>query len=546
MKKIIFVILALFSFCFSSLVWQVPLDSEVTSKVVLHGNNVLVVTDAGNTYLLNPTDGSVVTKTMVGLHMLKPVVSGNNAYLASSSGKLARMDSQGTLVWSLDLTSNDHNVSYVYGFDVYGSWIYLTTKEGVYRVGIDGKSPGLFYNVSIGTLTPPTAGSNYIVFGDDDKLKRLNLDGSVRWQTTITGKFWTSAPVVSGSNIVIGALDKKLHYVDLAGGYLSYTVETENWIMSTPVVSESFIYFGSNDGKVYAVDELSGKVKWTANVGRAVQTQPELGYLGGKRVVFVGSNDNNIYAIETLDGKIVWKGSTAGWVESPLYHGGKVIFGSRDNRVYAYSTERACSIISPKDGDTVGIKEVVVQGSAVSESGNMNVHVKINKGTWNKAIVNQGKWTYYVDPSKELNNGLNVISCKVSDAAGEESGVFTSVTINKEMRSKSSFIISLSSDPGKPKVEKPFVIYVNDGDDSSSVERFSIDINGYKTTASNNLTLIINDSGELTFKVSKIGFNDATKKAYVESDEIPIYYYIIGVVVLVGIIFFVYNRFIKK
>jgi hypothetical protein len=232
-------------------------------------------------------------------------------------------------------------------------------------------------------------------------------------------------------------------------------------------------------------------------------------------------------------------------VESPAYLQGKVIFGSRDSRVYAYSTERACSILTPLEGDTVGLKEVVVAGSAVSEFGNMKVLVQTNSDAWEAAAISNGNWTFSIDPSKKLNVGLNTISCKVSDTIGVESGVFTTVTITRSSSSQlSNFIVEVSSK--NPKVQEPLTVYVNDGDDGASVERFNLDIDGNKLTGNNNITLVLNESKEYLITVSKLGFNNISTKIYVYSNEVPVYYYIVGAVLLLVLLYVVFGKLVKK
>lgn len=518
----------------------------MTAKVLPFNNNLLAVTSDGYAYLLNPSSGMITKKIFVGQGMLQPVVSGNSAYLASSTGKLAKLDNQGGLEWSIDLTSYNYNITYVYGIDVQESWIYLTVKNAVYKIKTNGKDAVKLCNAP-GTLTAPEAGSGYVIFGNDNSLVRIDNEGKNIWTTDISGEFWTSTPVVSGSYVYVGALDNKLHAFYLNGGYESYYVDTKNWVMSTPTVSsDGIVYFGSNNGKLYAVDSLGGTVKWTANIGRAVQTKPEIGSLGGKEVVFVGSNDNNIYAVETINGEIVWKGSTAGWVESPLYYQNKVIFGSRDARVYSYSTERACSITSPHEAEIVGVKEIVVTGSAVSDSSNMKVYVAANNGNWEEATLSsKGDWTFYIDPSKNLNFGLNAIYCKVSDAAGEESGTYTSVSVTRSAgASASNFLLSV--DPSNPKIGEQFTVYVNDGDDGSAVERVKIKIGDNEISVNKSASFVMNSSGKYQITVSKIGFNDGIITVEVISTEVPFYYYVIGTIVLVVLLYLLYKKFVKK
>jgi hypothetical protein len=218
-----------------------------------------------------------------------------------------------------------------------------------------------------------------------------------------------------------------------------------------------------------------------------------------------------------------------------LFYQNSVIFGTGDGKVYAFSTERACSITNPHEADLVGLKEIPVKGNFVSAAGNARVSVRINDGEWQEANTSEDGWIFYVDPSKTLGPALNVISCKVSDSNGEENGdTFTSVTINHDPKMPKSDI-SISVSP--PIVEKkPFTVYVNDGDDGSPLERFTLVFNGNELKGDKNITLTINDPGNYKFTVKKMGFNDATVSVDVNASGVNPLFLVIGGIVIIALV----------
>ncbi len=234
-------------------------------------------------------------------------------------------------------------------------------------------------------------------------------------------------------------------------------------------------------------------------------------------------------------------------VGSPLYYADKIIFGSADGIVYAYSTERACSIESPKDGEFIGRKEVYIHGRSVSEAGSQNVYVNINGMGWEEAGIDEsGGWFFIVDPNQEFSEGLNTISCKVVDSAGEEIGAsFTTVNIIRDSSLPlDDFIVTIS--PTTVIEGSSFTIYVNSREDGSPVDRFSLTVDGESYTGNKNITLTIPQAGSYTLTVSKIGFNDAVLALNVSYAGINPLFIGVGAILLLVVLWIIYSRFIRK
>jgi outer membrane protein assembly factor BamB len=409
--------------------------------------------------------------------------------------------------------------------------IFVTASNGIYSIGKNGTAH-LLLPVSDNLITPPAAGPDYVIYGINDTLYKLNTNTKgMDWTITLDdGAFWAPA-VIDGSILYVGALDGMMHAYSVNGGQI-WQARTRNWVMGTPLVSEGRVYFGSNDGGVYAVDSGSGNTRWVAQTQMAVQTMPEKGTMGGRNVIFAGAGDNSAYAIDIGNGEIVWKGSATGAVGSPLFYENKVIFGSQDRNVYAYSTERACSILSPREANVLSLKEVVVSGRFVSAAGGATVWVSVNGQPWEEANVSGAAWEKYVKPRGEFKPGLNIISCKVSDNGGEENGgAFTSIAVNHDPNIPLSTLMVTVSPTITENV--PFIIYVNDGDDGSPVDRFELTVDGKTLTGNKNLTLGLG-AGTHGVLVKKEGFNDAEVSISVSSASInPAYPAVGGVLILI-------------
>ncbi len=545
MKRAALLILVL-SLSYASLVWEFSTDGATTSKPVLFQGAIVMASDDGNLYALDPATGAKKWQAAVGRRPADMVIADNAIYLAVSGGKVMKLGANGAKQWETDL-NRTNNVTRIYGAAVNQKTVYVTADNGVYAIEKNGslRSRLSYFNESV--LSAPAAGADFVVYGMGGQLLRQADSGVVAWRAALPeGSFWQSRPVIEGNVIYVGALDDSMHAYILTNGMEIWSARTRNWVTSTPLVRENVVYFGSNDGNVYAVQGGDGNIIWAAPTQLAVQTQPEYGFMGGREVIFAGGTDKSVYAISKDGGEVVWKGSSTAAAGSPLFYQNKVIFGSEDGKVFAYSTERACSIASPREGDVIGRKEVVVGGKYVSESGDAMVMVQVNGGELVPANITDADWEYFMDPKARLAPGLNIISCQVADSAGSESGpAFTSVSVNHDPEIPlSSLTVTVSPDIMEG---EEFTVYVNDGDDGSPVDRFEISFNGADPIrADKNYSTTIGQAGAYDIVVKKIGFEDAFVRLNVRSSGVDPLYLGAGALLIIIIIWQVYTRFLRQ
>lgn len=551
MKRAILLLLFI-SLVSASQVWQFSTDGEILAKPVIYQGSVVVASDDGNLYALSPMTGAKKWQITIGETPNEVFIFDNALVASTTSGKVVKVGSNGKALWTVDLSTFGENALdtdfYVYGASTNQKNIYVSVNNGIYSITKTGNVSRIvtFADSTDLTLTAPAAETDYVIYGRGNELISITGSGTTKWKKALEqGSFWLSRPVIDGGVVYIGALDNSIHAYAASSGGEIWEFRTKNWILSTPIIEDGNVYFGCNDGNVYAVSKSSGSEEWRAKTQLAVQTEPASGYMGGEEVIFVGGSDKNIYAISKDTGDIVWKGSAGAAVGSPLYYQNFVIAGSQDEKVYAYSTERACSITNPLEGDIVGLKELVLTGKYVSEAGGASVWVSINGGGWQETNTSNVSWVLYLDPSENLNPGLNTIACVVSDAGGQEAGPdYTTVAINHDNSiALSDFVVNV---PPSIIEGEEFTIYINDGDDGSPVERFSWSINGQSGTSDNEITLTLAQAGSYQATIKKIGFNDRTVEINVSTSGVSPLYLAGGILVILIILWQVWVRFLSQ
>jgi len=541
MKKAALILLFLFSFSFSSLLWQYNTNAEITTRPLVYSNSILISSSDGTLFLLNHISGSKIWEAKVSGTPVQPIVLANKVIVATKEGQVYSLGSSGSQEWTADLGAMQ-NVTFIFGIDGSGSTIFISTDQGIITLDSNGQSSSLIYSSENITSAPSVSGQS-ILFGEGDYLARISMDGSLQWKNDVGG-MWLSRPVVDGTVVYAGGMDRKMHSFVLGTGAERWTFETGNWILSTPLVNNGNVYFGSNDGSVYALDQSSGVLQWSTKTANAIQTRPASGTLGGDGVIFVGSTDSSIYALDDQSGMILWSGTARSWVSDPLFHQNFVYFGSSDESMYAFSTERACSIISPVQGEVIGVKEVKVTGNAISNSGSMKVEVQVNNGPWEAADLNGGQWEYFFDPSKSLVSGINTISCRVSDSSGVESGKYTErgVVHDPNLR-KGTLLVSTKGS----KVEgEEFEIFVNDNDDGSPIDHFKLSLDGQNYSGSGSVNVTVESGGSYDLLVTKVGYEDADLNLNISSKGINPVMIVVPIILIAIVAYVLYTRFIKK
>jgi outer membrane protein assembly factor BamB len=506
---------------------------SIDSRPITLGNNLIVTSQQGSVFAVSPSSGNVLWTKDVGGYPRQPVLFDNSVVIASSNGNITAFRQDGSIKWTSKVAD------YIYGI-ASGEKLYATTNLGLLVIDKSGNA-AIIYNKTNLTYTAPAVGDNTIVFGVDDFLVAVRPSGTVAWSKQVA-KFWKSNPVIDQGIIFIGALDNSLYAFDASDGFYRWKAETDGWILSTPFVNGATVYFGSNDGHIYSVSRDTGKLNWKVQTKEAVQSTPTSGQLAGKKVIFAGSNDDNLYAVDDLTGDLMWKQPVKGWVYSPFVLGKTIIFGSEDGRLYAISSDRACTIEYPEQDSIVGYKEIFVKGRAFTDYGTPSVDIRVNEGGWESAQLEEANWSYILDP-KLYEFGLITIECKITDSIGQDKAPFTSLTLQRSQNAPKEKLNVVF--PTNPKEGVSFNVSVFD-QNNEPVLNYDIEFQGKKKSGSGSITLTPAGSGSAQLIVTKDGF-DPVKITVNVTPANEMTWAIVGLAVLIiAAALFYFKRMRKK
>jgi len=102
--KLLVLLLVSLSLSSASLLWQFSTDGAVSAKPVVQQGLLIVASDDGHIYGLDPASGAMRWKTFVGKSPNEAFIFDNAIFTSTTEGNLTRLDQAGRIIWTLDLT----------------------------------------------------------------------------------------------------------------------------------------------------------------------------------------------------------------------------------------------------------------------------------------------------------------------------------------------------------------------------------------------------------------------------------------------------------
>ena len=213
---------------------------------------------------------------------------------------------------------------------------------------LDSRTGSLVWNFTTGARiksSPAIADGMVYVGPDDGNVYCLDAeDGSLIWSTDAGGQIEVnfaaapalrSSPTVVDGNVYVGSLDTNVYCLDVEDGDVEWTFKTEGYITSSPAVVDGAVYIVSEEpeaGALYKLDAADGSFIWKRELpyeeihtgGTDLHASPVV--VDG--MVFAASNVKQYHGINTETGNIEWTYTTSGVGEfivcSPAYNDGQL------------------------------------------------------------------------------------------------------------------------------------------------------------------------------------------------------------------------------
>jgi outer membrane protein assembly factor BamB len=333
----------------SQILWEVTLDAQIRTSIIISGSTAYVGSFSGNVYALDASTGATLWNYKTGNAVWSsPAVANGMVYVGSNDWSVYALSAEtGGKIWSFPTGGGVFSSPAVVGNVVYVG----STDNNAYA--LDANTGTKIWNYTTGgqIRSSPAIVNGVVYIGSQDgNFYALDSTTGAKIWSSPTGEgdtFTNSSPAVANGVVYVGSTDSNLYAFRVSDGTKVWSYPTGAKVSSSPAFFNGIVYVGSEDGSLYAVDSSAGTKVWSQATGGAVYSSPAI----ADGIVYVGSWGNTVYAFDASSGALVWSYQTGGGVfSSPSISGGVMFVGSYDNKVYAFGsvfTPGATSNYSP-------------------------------------------------------------------------------------------------------------------------------------------------------------------------------------------------------
>jgi hypothetical protein len=271
-------------------------------------------------------------------------------YAASIGGDVTSFDLSGKIIWQhktggtiFSRPARDRDVLAVATIE--GDLITLNANNGE-LIQIIGLGEALTSQlIIIDIVNAGVKGRGVVVGTAEGNLYCYDLYSfELVWQNSSAGLMIETKPLYIDNKIIFGSWDNYLYCIDASSGSLIWQwTENKNFYYSPaaiwPVTDGKNVYISTPDKFVSAIDLLLGTTVWR----KEYQSWESIGISEDYEDILIKSFMNNFYIVSAIDGekkneiKIGYGLDTM--PAEPIERDGKIIFGSKNGKVYKIEKE---------------------------------------------------------------------------------------------------------------------------------------------------------------------------------------------------------------
>lgn len=332
------------------LIWSYQTGDQVLSSPVFYDGGLLIGSDDGNLYCMDPDLGELLWKYKTGSSIqATPLVKNGRAYFGSFDRNLYCISlpepgtgGSGLLAWNVSLHGQVLSSCHWYE----GSVVIADNMGYLYRIGEEGEMLWKKHLSELDFWASPLIieDTGMAVIGSIGReLWLIDLsDGDTVWKKTFQSgaEFYSSGTYLDGIYYTPGGIDEMFYAIRVSDGEIIWSFDIGHPSYSTPVIREGMIYFGSYE-MIWCIslEDPSGdhnisqdEIIWSSSINDYQGGSSPL--IVGDRA-YIGSDDWHLYCFDSLTGEGIWSFETKGYVySSPALHEEKVYFGSSDRNIY--------------------------------------------------------------------------------------------------------------------------------------------------------------------------------------------------------------------
>jgi|GEM_PF-6645259 len=381
---------------------------------------------------------------------------------------------------------------------------------------------------------------NKIFLNTAKNLEVYEANGRLSWRAEIGEVYHQAVYDEERNNVYVASANKGILFAfSLTTGQLLWYYQTKGFLMFEPVFSSNTILIVDNKGQAIGLDKNQGNVLYIKNINSPSWSKPAK----INNYAFFGNLDEELIGIDIDSGEVLLRQKLEGRADYPLILDNKtMIVYTTKNRMYYIEFDPFCSIISPQDGEEIGLYNKI-EGAVFSLNGIKAISIDVNK----KNIINEGINGKYFEKEIDFSSeamGLVDIDCKATNLQGRiERNVLGYKTrallnLNKEKTKLYAYIEpSLNLNPGQE-----FVLYVQDKN-AKDLEEFVIKYKNESKTSNSPIKLKAPlEPGIYTIAVKKVGYDEKVIKFEVKDNLLVVKIFGILVVLILLILFIIKTK----
>jgi outer membrane protein assembly factor BamB len=330
----------------SGVAWTLKTGGPVRSSPVVADGVLVVGSDDGNVYAVDPATGAERWRFATGGPVqASATIAGGCVFIGSKSGFMHALDLRdGRELWrwtndpanpKLFPITNSTALAYGVLFVSVNGW-----SPRANLVGLDPASGKEVWRCRAakpneGPMAPTVLGGRIVFPGNDNVLFCVDLATTdILWKGN--GHHCHASVAHDGDGLLYDTGDTCLRMDAMTGRITARTASAPGGALNffphaSPAVHGEVAIYAKQDGVVRAFQAASlGKPLWEARLGAQPNSSPAIA--GG--LVYIGCDDGHIYALDFATGAVRWQHRTGGPVQSsPLPGDGCVWVGSDDGSV---------------------------------------------------------------------------------------------------------------------------------------------------------------------------------------------------------------------
>ena len=283
-----------------SVVWSRRFSNVIDATPASDGQRLYLQTWDRSFFALNPKDGdelwrfSYAPSPSDDHRQASPLVVDNIVLLPAWNGMLYALDvATGNRLWQYD-TGGALRAEPAWDEDR----IYVGNDAGLLlALNLRGE---ILWQVRLNApllSTPAVTPAGPIVVQRNGEVVALDRSGRKRWTRHLQEVCYYSAPLYADASLFVGTTAGRLWKLRAVDGEPIWVQGGFGPIYSTPTLYENRLFFGDNDGNLSVVNPDSGTVTSQLKFDGDIQGRP---LLAGRQILF-GARDQSVYALHLVD-----------------------------------------------------------------------------------------------------------------------------------------------------------------------------------------------------------------------------------------------------